>query len=877
MPSPPALPEDLNRGRSFMIAAGTAHYDHLGESAVLSSVPDDLSRIVKLFTEQLGYKQVLPGLGDDPYSDYLRNKLSEWLNSDDVTAEDILVFYYSGHGVVAGKDHYLLTIDSRVERLEGTAFPTASLARMLRDSKVRNVMIVIDTCYAGQGVKDFGQLARDYVGSLRSGSDERTGVCAIAAARPKDEASQGVFSEIFAKVMLDPPENCGRAGQDYLGSYDVLIGAINDELKARKLTQRASVDLFNVQSALRFLPNLRRGISLPPPIEPVKPVPKPEPAEPLPPPIEPVKPVPEKEPADPSSLKLVRALGWLLVLVGVFTGVCGLILKESRFAEHFPWWAQQLRHFEWTSWGLIIGLPLLIVPFGASLACRGRCPRLWGWVGALAFLALFDGALLSYEVRHRPPTDRIKEEPVIDFVPRRVDVTDLLNEIRGDNLVQYAAAGTDQRRLEVLTNWAVGLAQNGPVAEALKVAESVYRSDTSPDLRLAVAQSLERAGRRDEAESVWKDAANAARDQPELERQCLALAQLARAQLRVNRAPDARQIADEARHKADGHVSQTTFVHILITYGQSLVRNNKDLEAKDTWRSAIYTCQTQSDTVQRYLTFASVARGAAEVGEVRIAREALTLARNVILSKPGPPTEDSPDTIAADVTTSFLQEKAVEDAIILAHEIQEQVQRARGMVAVAVELERSSRKSEAAKFWETAQEACEPDRDPESQAIACGVVATTLDCAGQESAARDLWSKAFLAMRRVPEKNRNRVFCEMVADLVRSRRVDRALRDAGALSSRERSAALTRIGQALQDAPEVRPKPESLQRAYKAALGIQQDDCRSPAVASVAKGLARLDCLSEARRLGGQCNRSMDKLDTYAMIMMEYHRNSPGH
>src|SRR5256885_1440085 len=97
---PPAFSKSQERRRAFLIAAGTARYHHLGESASLSSVKDDLTRIVGLFTEQLAYQLVLPGLGDDPSSEYLREGLSEWLNSDAVTADDLLVIYYSGHGLV---------------------------------------------------------------------------------------------------------------------------------------------------------------------------------------------------------------------------------------------------------------------------------------------------------------------------------------------------------------------------------------------------------------------------------------------------------------------------------------------------------------------------------------------------------------------------------------------------------------------------------------------------------------------------------------------------------------------------------------------------------------------------------------------------------
>jgi len=102
MPSPPASTDDTStHGQLFLIAAGTATYDHLSDDEQLPSVNDDLRRIVDLFTTRLGYERVLPGLGDNPTSDEIRRKLGDWLNDAGRAASDRIVFYYSGHGVVA--------------------------------------------------------------------------------------------------------------------------------------------------------------------------------------------------------------------------------------------------------------------------------------------------------------------------------------------------------------------------------------------------------------------------------------------------------------------------------------------------------------------------------------------------------------------------------------------------------------------------------------------------------------------------------------------------------------------------------------------------------------------------------------------------------
>ena len=191
MPSPQDSADEPDRqGRRFLIAAGTARYKHLPDDAQLPSVSEDIRLIVDLFTKKLGYERVLPELGKNPTSNALRLKLSTWLRHPDRRASDVIVFYYSGHGDVSRK-HYLLTSDSQETNLIGTALPTEALAEMLDGSPCQEVLVILDTCYSGQGIGDFSKVAAEVGLGLAKGV--RPGIYAIAAARPKGEAVQGAF------------------------------------------------------------------------------------------------------------------------------------------------------------------------------------------------------------------------------------------------------------------------------------------------------------------------------------------------------------------------------------------------------------------------------------------------------------------------------------------------------------------------------------------------------------------------------------------------------------------------------------------------------------------------------------------------------------
>jgi hypothetical protein len=227
----------------------------LSQEHQLPSVKDDVERIVDLFTQKLGYKRVLPGLADDPKHAYIEEKLSTWLKERN--ASDCIVFYYSGHGMVEHGEHYLLTNESEIDNLAVTALPTAQLARMLAGSCVRQFLVILDTCYSGQGSQNFANIANLYSTSLHPDHESACRLYAIAAARPTEEAFQSAFSEVFVDVLQNPPLACGN--ERFLVSYEHLIEEVNQKLKSeKKVRQKANLTPpQNLQGPPNFFPNPR--------------------------------------------------------------------------------------------------------------------------------------------------------------------------------------------------------------------------------------------------------------------------------------------------------------------------------------------------------------------------------------------------------------------------------------------------------------------------------------------------------------------------------------------------------------------------------------------------------------------------------------------
>lgn len=109
-----------------------------------------------LFRE-LGYRPACDPPLLDPTAQDLRDALSRWFTSPERTADDLVAFYYSGHGVVA-EQHYLLTADSDTRRLAASAIPVATLPGLFWSMDPdgafpphlpRRLLLMLDACYSG--------------------------------------------------------------------------------------------------------------------------------------------------------------------------------------------------------------------------------------------------------------------------------------------------------------------------------------------------------------------------------------------------------------------------------------------------------------------------------------------------------------------------------------------------------------------------------------------------------------------------------------------------------------------------------------------------------------------------------------------------------
>jgi len=190
--------------RYYLIACGTSEYQNLDENQQLVSVKTDIERVVDLFTEYFGYKQVLTNLQLNPSASALKEQFADWLRDQERRETDQVIFYYSGHGDYYNHDrHYLWMKDTDPNKIPQTSLPTEDLVRPLNNDgvKIAQILYIIDTCYSGSGTSNITKFASGVIQNYQPVRGANIAVHAIAACRAKDTAQENVFSNALRMAI----------------------------------------------------------------------------------------------------------------------------------------------------------------------------------------------------------------------------------------------------------------------------------------------------------------------------------------------------------------------------------------------------------------------------------------------------------------------------------------------------------------------------------------------------------------------------------------------------------------------------------------------------------------------------------------------------
>ncbi|MER5908726.1 caspase family protein, partial [Streptomyces mirabilis] len=188
--------------RRFLIATAVSRYPKCAEWNRPGLV-QAREKIIKLFTRKLGYQHVTALGLDDPTRAQLTDQLRAFFTSNERREDDLVVVYLSGHGAVLddGDEHVLLMADTDPADVSYTSLPTADLVRVLRGTRIRRLLLILDTCYSGQGGNKLAAAALERIGAQWGQSRTSSGLVVVSSAQPHQQAKTGLFPHLLAQAV----------------------------------------------------------------------------------------------------------------------------------------------------------------------------------------------------------------------------------------------------------------------------------------------------------------------------------------------------------------------------------------------------------------------------------------------------------------------------------------------------------------------------------------------------------------------------------------------------------------------------------------------------------------------------------------------------
>jgi tetratricopeptide (TPR) repeat protein len=96
------------------------------------------------------FEQVHPELGLNPSEDQIRLAFKGRRPDKDWQESTAAVIYMTGHGVTHDDQHWLVLKDTDSRALRNTAMATSEIVGWLKETGPRHLLLVLDTCYAGE-------------------------------------------------------------------------------------------------------------------------------------------------------------------------------------------------------------------------------------------------------------------------------------------------------------------------------------------------------------------------------------------------------------------------------------------------------------------------------------------------------------------------------------------------------------------------------------------------------------------------------------------------------------------------------------------------------------------------------------------------------
>ena len=140
-----------------------------------------------------------------------KNGILKQLNEiSNYSQDDVMVLYLAGHGLAVDGEWYFLPHETMLQKNQKyyteIGISATEIQKILTNSKVQHIMVMIDACYSGAGLKAFRKL-QDTQRHFSRGLSKSVGVVVLAATRQDQEAAElsdlghGLFTYVVSDGM----------------------------------------------------------------------------------------------------------------------------------------------------------------------------------------------------------------------------------------------------------------------------------------------------------------------------------------------------------------------------------------------------------------------------------------------------------------------------------------------------------------------------------------------------------------------------------------------------------------------------------------------------------------------------------------------------
>lgn len=223
----PAESGDSSSQRRLAVLIGINDYKSF---AKLNFCRNDIVELAGLLRDPLGFDSVLEFHENSdlkPDRTTIFTQLAE-LRSPKINPDDLLVFYFSGHGIIIGDQDYLLPIEASPKDAKNLGIKVDDLVGALQDTGCKRIAMFIDACRepitGARGTAAIGEESKAVV--------SKAGIVAFFSCDPRDrsyeiEALQhGSFTYCILKAIKEEAATTVEELDAYLKTY---VPQINTE------------------------------------------------------------------------------------------------------------------------------------------------------------------------------------------------------------------------------------------------------------------------------------------------------------------------------------------------------------------------------------------------------------------------------------------------------------------------------------------------------------------------------------------------------------------------------------------------------------------------------------------------------------------------